>query len=292
MEIIKANIGNWHIHCLPEDGARISVLQFAGHDLLTTAPSSFKSPEKFYGEYETRPVYGYDDCFPTVDLCTYPTDKFKCKDHGELCWQKWQVSFEGNRLSCNTTCLRPKVTFKRTLEFDGNKLKWKFEVVNLSGKTIPFLHVMHALMPLKEIQFMEFPGFSNVVYEGRSVEPDLKNPRELADHLLDILPGAYEMLLLKNVTGDFVKLGFRNGINLQMYYPVELFPTIGIWWNYSGYPDEEGLRRCECAFEPIPGTGSNLSDSFKEGVYLKTEPGKTLKWEINWEVKGLNVNSR
>ncbi len=291
MSVIKANIENWHIQCLPEDGARISVLQYAGMDLLTSAPVSFMSPEKFIGEYETRPVYGYDDCFPTVDPCQYPAGNFKCRDHGELCWQKWEVLLIGNRLICYTTCPRPKVTFKRTLEFTGNNLKWKFEAENLSGKIIPFLHVMHPLMPLKEVQFLEFPEFSTIVYEGRSDEPDLKSPGELADHLLNIKTGSYEMLLLKNVTKTYFKIGFRHGIKMQIDFPVEIFPTIGIWWNNSGYPDEEGLRRCECAFEPIPGSGSNLSDCFKEGFYLKSEPGKILKWEINWTIEILNANS-
>ena len=285
MRNIKVNIEKWHIECLPDDGARISVLRFAGHDLLTAKPLAFKSPKKFYGEYENRPVYGYDDCFPTVDACIYPTGNFNCRDHGELCWQKWQVQSDGNRLICSTTCNNPGITFNRTLEFIGNNLRWGFEVVNLSATILPFLHVMHALMPLKEIQTLEFPEFTKIVDENSSCEPVLKSSREVADHLLDIKPGGYEMLLLKNVTGSYIKLGFRNGINLRIEYPRELFPTIGIWWNNSGYPDEEGLQRCECAFEPIPGSGSNLSDSFREGIYLTAEPGKTLNWEINWAVE-------
>ena len=57
MGIIKADIGNWHIQCIPEEGARISKLLYAGSNLLTTALPGFKPPDKFYGEYETRPVY-------------------------------------------------------------------------------------------------------------------------------------------------------------------------------------------------------------------------------------------
>lgn len=285
MSNIKANIENWHIQCLPEDGARISVLRFAGLDLLTAKPALFKSPERFYGEYETRPVYGYDDCFPTVDPCKYPADNFNCRDHGELCWQKWQVILDGNRLICSTVCNKPNISFKRILEFAGNSLTWRFEVVNLSGAIIPFLHVMHALMPLNEIQSMEFPEFEGIVDENKSVAPVLKSSVDLADHLLEIKPGVYEMLLLKNVTGNFIKLVFRNGIKMQIEYSPELFSTLGIWWNNVGYPDEEGLRRSECAFEPIPGSCSNLEDSFKEGIYFKADPGKTLNWEMNWKVE-------
>ena len=282
MKIIKANIGNWYIECLPEDGARISVLQFKGKDLFTRNPGSFRPPEKFYGEYETRPVYGYDDCFPTVDPCTYPKDIYECRDHGELCWAKWQVRFNDNRLFCYTKCCRPPVTFRRTLEFMENSISWQFEVVNLTTESLPFLHVMHGLMPLDEIGDMQFPEFKAIVDENSSDAPVFKSSRELADNLLSVKSGEFKMFLLKKIDGNIIKISFRNGMDLMIDFPAELFSTIGIWWNNSGYPDEEGLRRCECAFEPIPGTCSNLSDSFNKGSYLMTEPGKTLAWEVNW----------
>jgi hypothetical protein len=291
MRTIKANIENWYIECLPEDGARISVLQFAGHDLLTIAPTVFKPPEKFYGEFETRPVYGYDDCFPTVDPCIYPNEIFKCRDHGELCWQKWQVNLRGNRLTGHTTCLNPKGSFKRTMEFTGNTIKWEFEVVNLSDSLLPFLHVMHSLMPPNEIRHIEIPPFTDIVDENSAAELDIKTSKELNEHLLDIKPGSFEMLLLKNVSNGHIRLGFRNNIKLKIDYPAELFPTLGIWWNNSGYPDEVGLRRSECAFEPIPGSCSNLSDSFKKGYCLKAEPGKSVNWEVFWEIEESEKNN-
>ena len=285
MKTIAASIENWQIQCHPDDGGRISVLQFAGYDLLTKNPLLFKPPDRNYGEYETRPVYGYDDCFPTVDSCQYPDEKFICRDHGELCWQKWKVHVEGHRIISVTECFRPKITFKRTLEFKGNNLSWKFEVVNLSGQILPFMHVMHALMPLNEIRHFKLPGFHSILDENRKVGIDFKNPLELTAHLLNNKPGVFEMLLLKNVKQGIVSLDFRNGLILQIEYPTELFPTLGIWWNNSGYPDEDGLQRCECAFEPIPGSSSNLYDSYTEGTYLMTEPGKTLNWEINWRIE-------
>jgi hypothetical protein len=291
MEIIKANFENWHIQCIPEDGARISVLKYAGHDLLTTNPPAFKPPDRFYGEYETRSVYGYDDCFPTVDPCIYPEEQFGCRDHGELCWKEWKVQTKGNSLICYTDCLRPEVTFKRMLEFTGNKLTWKFEVVNVSDKKLSFLHVMHALLPLKKIQYIKIPESGKITDEINSVNLGLKSTHELAQSLLTRQSGIYEMLLLKEISDGSVKLGFKNGLTLHISFDIKLFPTIGIWWNNAGYPEEEGLQRKECAFEPIPGTCSNLSKSFGDGIYLMAEPGKTVTWEIDWEIeRNVNIN--
>jgi hypothetical protein len=285
MKIVQANIGNWYVQCLPEDGARISVLRYEGQDLLTANPSSFKAPDKFHGEYEVRPVYGYDDCFPTVESCLSPDKSIEYRDHGELCWLGWKVQIEGNNLICSTDCLNPNVTFKRILEFAGNKLRWSFEVVNNLNKKITFLHVMHPLLPLDQIQSVELPEFSKCVDDTNSIDLSLDNVQQIRDHLFAIQKGSYEMLFMREIYAGSVVLGFKKNLFLQISFDSKLFPTIGIWWNNAGYPEEEGLKRNECAFEPIPGTCSNLSVSFKDGTYLSVERGKVFSWEIEWEIE-------
>ena len=47
MGIIKADIGDWHIQCIPEDGARISKLLYGVSNLLTISLPGFKPPENF-----------------------------------------------------------------------------------------------------------------------------------------------------------------------------------------------------------------------------------------------------
>jgi hypothetical protein len=284
MKVVEANIGNWAVQCIPEDGARISVLRYEGQDLLTANPAFFKAPEHFYGEYETRPVYGYDDCFPTVDSCVFQVESIEYKDHGELCWLTWKVKIEESSMICSLDCLHPKVTFRRILEFDGNKLRWRFELENTSDKYLVFLHVMHALLPLNQIQSIKLPEFAKCFDDINLVEPALKNAVQMAGHLLEIQPGSYEMLLLNEIDSGTVKIGLQNSINLLMSFDNKLFPTLGIWWNNAGYPDEAGLRRSECAFEPIPGTCSNLVHSADDGVCFSVEAGKSMNWEIIWEI--------
>jgi hypothetical protein len=285
MKTIKASFGNWHIQCIPADGGRISVLRYKDQDLLTAKPVSFRAPDTFYGEYETRPVYGYDDCFPTCTPCKYPGDQSKCRDHGELCWNEWELDLTGNGMVCTTDCLKPEVRFIRILEFAGNRLTWKFEVVNRSAEKIVFLHLMHALLPLAEIQYIKLPDFLNITEENKHLDPSLKNSSDVEKHLLSLEPGDYEMLLLNEIEEVSVILGFHSGLALNMEYNIKMFPTLGIWWNNAGYPDEEGLRRTECAFEPIPGTSSDLSRSFSDESYLSAEPGETIRWEISWSVR-------
>lgn len=283
MDTLKADFEKWHIEYVPDDGARISSLKYEGQDLLTPRPAGFSPPVRFYGEYETRPVFGYDDCFPTVDPCNYPGGKFDCRDHGELCWKEWQTELKGKSLICITDCFHPAVNFKRILTFQGNRLIWRFEVTGLSCERSVFLHVMHALLPLDRIIYLELPECSKIYDEIKSEETGLKRPAELEEYLLAFQPGSFGMLLLKGIADGSVKLKYSYGFILEIGFDKKLFPTLGIWWNKGGYP-EGGQLRTECAFEPIPGTCSDLSKSFRDGVYLSVKPEKPMVWEITWKI--------
>ena len=283
MEILTADFGNWHIRYAPDDGARIAALNYEGHDLLTLYPADFKPPGRFWGEYETRPVYGYDDCFPTVDPCIYPEGDRQCRDHGEICWMQWQTEVQGRSLIFSTDCMQPSVNFKRILIFEGNRLTWRFEVTALSGEKSVFLHVMHALLPLDSISHLEIPECRQIFDEIKSEETGLKSAAALGEYLLAFQPGSFGMFLLRDIFAGFVKLRFSNGLKLEIRFDPRIFPTLGIWWNNGGYPSD-GQRRTECAFEPIPGTSSDLSKSYIDGAYLSVEPGKPFVWEIIWEI--------
>jgi hypothetical protein len=283
MNKLKSAFGDWLIEYLPEDGARISVLKYRGHNLLTSEPVGFYPPVNFCGEYETRQVFGYDDCFPTVDVCPYPGAKFDCRDHGEICWQEWQAEIQGNRLICSTDCHNPAVNFKRIMTFEGKRLIWRFEVTSLSTERIVFLHVMHALLQLDNIKNLEIPGCRKIFDEIKSEETGLKSSAELGEWLLAFHPGSFGMFLLREISDGLVKLSFSSGLRLEISFEHKLFPTLGIWWNKGGYP-ESGQLRTECAFEPIPGTCSDLSKSVRDGVYLVVEPAKPMIWEVSWTV--------
>jgi hypothetical protein len=144
---------------------------------------------------------------------------------------------------------------------------------------------MHPLLPLDQIQSIELPEFSKCVDDTNSIDLSLHNAQQIGDHLFAIQKGSYEMLFMREIYAGSVVLGYKKNLFLKISFDSKLFPTIGIWWNNAGYPEEESLKRNECAFEPIPGTCSNFSVSFKDGTYLSVERGKAFCWEIEWEIE-------
>lgn len=244
--------GPWRLECDLADGARITTLQYDGTDLLTAAPAAFHPPRTDYGRYETRPVYGYDDCFPTVEACLgWP-------DHGELCWLPWQ----GTPADCSVRSRRWPVVFRRRLEFAARTLTWSFSLTNEGGHPLPFQHAMHPLMPLDRIASLELPS------------------ADAARQLRAAPRGTARMLYINDVPEGRFAVAFLDGPRLEVTFPKTLFPTLSIWWNNRGYPDEDGLRRCECAFEPTPGRNTHL----EEGTTLTSQPHGTMSWAVTWNM--------
>jgi hypothetical protein len=287
MRAVRLQHGDWEVECLPTDGARLSLLRYAGRDLLTGAPAHFRPPTRDFGEYETRPVYGYDDCFPSVDSGDFPEHAgMRVRDHGELCWLPWDVSATGSRLDCRARSeILPALHFRRSLIFADKSITWEFEVLNEGTVAVPFLHVMHALMPLDEVVALEFPAFRAIVDEMNDAVLDLSGPRQCAEFLLTRPRGTAEMLLLRDLSARRAAVTFKNGLELEVAFPPKLFPTLGIWWNNGGYPDENGCRRVECALEPIPGTSSSLAKAYREGTHLTAPPGGRASWQVIWSVR-------
>ncbi|MGB5895668.1 MAG: hypothetical protein WBG58_15935 [Ignavibacteriaceae bacterium] len=282
-EIFRSD--KWLVEYTTEDGARLVRVSFENYDLLTTEPESFRPPSTDYGEYETRPVYGYDDCFPSVDVSKYPGKEWNIPDHGEICWLCWDTISKPDSLIFTIKSKALPVIFRREMNFSKNGIIWKFDVINEGHKILPFQHVMHPLMSLDEVVDFELPNFKSL-YNAISdqIMAELNNPEAVKKYLLSQKVGSANMLFLQKIDGSEMSWTYKNGLHLKVFFSQEKFPSIGIWWNNSAYPDEDGCRRNECAFEPIPGLNSALMDNYKNGTCLSVSPGETFTWQIRWDL--------
>lgn len=282
----KFKFGKWLVEFASEDGARLERLSFDNYALMTTEPASFKPPSTDYGKYETRPVYGYDDCFPSVDVSKYPGKNWNVPDHGEICWLRWNADPKEDGLIFTVKSEKLPIIFKREMTFRNNGITWNFEVKNESEEILPFQHVMHPLMKLNKIVDFELPGFQSV-YNSISdkIMEELKCPSDVTTYLLNQKKGAANMFLLRDIDKGEIKWTYKNGLRIKVVFPQKYFPSIGIWWNNSAYPDEDGCRRNECAFEPISGLHKLLMECYEDRTCLSVSPGDVFKWQIDWEIK-------
>jgi len=278
----KKLFGQWLVIYDSDDGARICRLKYDDTDILANETTGFQPPKNNYGEYERRPVYGYDDCFPTVDSCTYPNSDWEIPDHGELCWMPWQIRKEKNKLIFSVNSKNLPVKFTREMHFCQNELIWTFRVRNYGKETLPFQHVMHPLMPLNKITELNFPEFKTIFDDIDQTVLNLKTPKSVSEFLLSRQPGSVSMLFLQQIEKGYMSWKYDSGIKLEVSFSDNMFQTIGIWWNNQSHPDEDFIRRTECAFEPVSGSTTILSDANNKNECLMIAPRKTMSWQIKW----------
>ena len=227
---------------------------------------------------------GYDDCFPSVEESIFPGFDWKVPDHGEVCWLNWDINEAENKLLFSVKSKVLPVQLKRKMIFKKSSINWNFEVCNDGSEKIPFQHVMHPLMKLDEISGFYLPEFKSVYNKTTDQELNLKKPLEVQEYLMNKPRGTATMLFLRHVNEGKMSWTYKNGLLMKVTFSKELFPSIGIWWNNMGYPDETGIRRNECAFEPIPGLTSSISEAFNDDYCLYVSGNNKIKWQIIWEL--------
>ncbi len=279
------NHSPWHIEYRLNDGGRLSRISYRGYDLLTPEPANFRPPRVDQGQYEQRPVYGYDDCFPSVGACSYPESKLSIPDHGELCWLQWDLREEPDCLAFSVRSKILPLVFTRKMKFTDSSIIWDFEVLNEGSDPLPFQHSMHPLLRADEITSIELPEFESVFDWTNGQNLNSMSPDKIREMLLRRSEGSVDMLFLRTVRTGELRWTYSNRMRLRMKFPVEYFPTIGVWWNNRGYPNEDGIQRCECAFEPTAGFTSNLSQAYINGNCLSVDAQKRFTWQIRWDVE-------
>lgn len=278
--------GNWEVECDPDDGARLGRLAYRGCALLTSSSQPFGPPAGDLGRYELRPVYGYDDCMPTVSQCPLPSNsEVNVPDHGELCWLPWRVSEGAEWLDCRVnSILLPGISFARRMTFGPRALVWDFTITNDSLRDRQVMHVMHALMPPASIRAITLPEFATMFDEAAMAEAPAVGPAAVASELLELPQGNFRMWLLRGIRQGTFELALVSGPSLNVSFPLHLFGTLAIWWNRRGYPDESHLGRDECALEPCPGASSSLADALKLGPVLNVRASSSLSWQVRWDM--------
>ena len=270
MSTIHYSDSEWLCECDPRDGGRLTRLRWRGMNLLTEPDPNFVPGEGF----ESRPVYGYDDCFPSV------TAQKGIPDHG-FCWSMRPESVRLEDGLSSTFVFPEGYRMYRRLRFGEAKLDWVFRIENPTDSDLRAQHVMHALMPPSAILFIRAPLCAECVdsLNDEAIPPEAaQNPLALCSE------GKARMLLLRGIAAGDVELQLRNGHRLRILFDCNLFPTLGLWIDRGGYPEQ--APRQEIAVEPIPGPSGNLKEALCSGQALNIPARGRLDWEIQWRMSG------
>jgi hypothetical protein len=285
--MIQWQDGDWEVYCDPNDGGRIGSIRWRGRELLTQPhliDGKFEAPADDFGEYENRPVFGYDDCWPCLEVCEWPGMRRKVRDHGDLVWLQWDARVEDGALVASVSDDNGKWRFeRRTLARDG-ALVFEYTCANTGDTPFPMSWAGHVLIPPTPVTGLSLPDFKRARHDS---PPDakevLRSPRDVWSYLQARPTGASAFLVIEDLSSQDLHLRFDD---LDWRWSVEGIsnPAIGLWYNRRGYPGSDDLVRDEFGIEWMTCPACALTNAPRATDAVILAPGEERRWRMRWEI--------
>lgn len=276
--------GDWQVECDPQ-GGRLTRVRWRGRDLLTRPhlPGGvFTPPAPKWGEYETSPVFGYDDCWPSLEVSDWPSRGRDVRDHGELCWLQWAVGATYEALTATATDPAGEWRFARVLSCVEGALRFDFNCVNTGARPLAMSWAGHALTPTSGVRDLALPACV-------AVRQDFPVSAELPaagvwPHLCGLPEGTALMLVLTDCQSPVVSVNL-DGLCWTLKLSGADRPALGLWYNRRGYPPGEGLARDEFGIEWMLTPECLLKDAVSHGSAWILAPGESRWWSVTWTIE-------
>jgi galactose mutarotase-like enzyme len=231
--------------------------------------------------------FGWDEIFPTVDPCLFPTEPFlgaSVPDHGELWQLEWDVmdsspSAVHQRVSSD----RFNYTFDRRLRVTDATLRCDYECVVDSDVAVPLLWALHP-------QFDMHVGSRVTLareYETVLDTSDAASVREVSwlgnlEVERDVLEGGDRMIYLqRDEEADTATITDLSGSFLTLSWDHQFAPYFGLWLDRGRY-----TRGSVVALEPTNGFFDDLARAHGDKTIRYFEPGVPTSWWVEITVGG------
>ncbi|NSW58346.1 MAG: hypothetical protein HPY44_20245 [Armatimonadetes bacterium] len=280
--------GDWEVEC-DLDGGRLTRVCWRGHSLLTgphMPGGTFTPPDPKWGEYETRPVFGYDDCWPSLEVSLWPGRDRTVRDHGEVCWLPWEIDAGQDALRGTVADSGGEWSFARVLSCDAGALRFDFTVANTGSRPLAMSWAGHALAPPGNVRYLDLPTCRHIRWEWPQERATGDTGVQSADvwPFLRELEGQAVMLVLDHCAAPVVTVGLDGARWTLAIEGVER-PSLGLWYNPGAYPPEPGLEREEFGLEWMLTPECSLQDAAANGNAMMVAPRDELRWAVTWSVK-------
>jgi galactose mutarotase-like enzyme len=285
---------------LPQIGAKIVSLvnKRTGYEWMVGPDGRPVKPIEYGASFVEQDMSGWDEMFPTINLCRYPGQGEKhgvtLPDHGEVWTLPWSVEeAAGGRVALRVTGIALPYTLERTatLEDDGT-LRLQYRATNNGADPMPYLwagHPQFTAEPHTEIvlppqvtevyNVLDFPqwGPAGTVYPW----PQATRADGKPVHLNRIAPASAhdcrKVYVMPDVRTGWAELVEQmSGNTLRIEWPADKVPYMGLWV-------DEGTYNTLPAVAPEPATGfyDSLELAYGTGRVSVLQPGGTDEWYVN-----------
>jgi galactose mutarotase-like enzyme len=265
-------------------GARVTSLvnRHDGRQWLRKAQGGGDDAALPYGSTFTESDHGgWDEMFPTVDPCVYPTKPFAgatVPDHGEL-WQiDWDVvDSSQTSLHQRVSSDRFKYTFDRRLSVSGNTLRCEYECRVMSDVALPLLWALHPQFDMRfgsRVLLDAEPTTIIDISSGNSAKEvpwlgDLVVARDVVQgHDLEVYVAPLNAVSAASIVDE-------SGSTLTMTWDREFAPYLCIWLDRGRF-----TQGAVVALEPTNGFFDDLARAFEDKTIRFFEPRTTTSWWV------------
>jgi hypothetical protein len=308
-ETVEVNTGRLSLTMVPELGGKINSLR----DMRTGREWLWRNPRLPYRRVPADSSYGaladtggWDECFPTVAACAYPSAPWAGRalpDHGELWSQAPALEISDG----------PDSTTLRTV-WQGGVLPYRFErrvraaagsaclrvdytVGNLGQAPIQFIWSLHPLLAIEPGMALRLPPearFNCWTSQPANSLADhgLSFPLSVGGHDLGTLPGPNAGVALKLWSDPLSTAGEQGWATLHapdgalsMRWDPALLPQVGFWMNLGGWAGDGGKAYYNLGLEPCIGAQDSLAEAVsRQHLFGELPPGGTRAWWLEVEL--------
>ena len=306
-ETVEVNTGALSLCLIPELGGKINSLR----DLRSGREWLWRHPRLPYRRAAANSSYvavadtgGWDECFPTVAPCDYPSAPWAgaaLTDHGEL-WSQMpalEVSVGADTVSLNTrwTGVALRYQFERQVRAaaGSGRLRVDYTIANQGQAPLQFIWSLHPLLAIEPGMQLRLPPearfnrWSSVPAVGVA-ESGLRFPLSLGGYDLTTLPDSSAAVALKLWSNPlaagqgWAALQASDGA-LQLRWDPALLPQVGFWMNLGAWAGDGGAPYYNLGLEPCIGAQDSLAEAVsRQHLFGELPPGGARAWWLEVEL--------
>lgn len=307
-ESVQINTGVLELSIIPELGGKVNSLR----DSRTGREWLWRHPRYAYKQVSHGSVYvehgdtgGWDECFPSVSECTYPSEPWNgalIQDHGEL----WSHPAEFDlsqmtgvvKITTRSQGVALPYTFTRVITLTENSASVHvgYEVVNNSDQPINYIWSMHPLIAIEPGMELLLPASARFNVNGTVPEnlvftvKNLQYPFTASGLNFPTLPETSAARAIKFWSDPlpagegWTSVRAHNG-KLKMKWDTALLPQVAVWLNLGALGMDGGTPYYNMGLEPCMGGQDSLNDAVnKYHLYEILPPRGAKTWWLEIEL--------
>ena len=293
------------ITIIPESGAKIQSIynkSWQNEVLYQSEREEFR--KSTYGaKFENGDVSGFDDIFPTIDECFYPTWPWAgtpVPDHGEVWALPWDYKVEENSIILSVYGVRFPYRIEKKIEFlRDNCLRLSYRAFNLSNFDFDFIWSPHPYFVCEENTRVVLPpsvkevistcslenrlGDYGTIHSWPVTETSTGEKYNIADVMHPKYAGKCEKFYAVNkpLEGWCALHNTSSGETIGLSYPNDKLPYLGVW---EGIINDKYIT----ALEPVTGALDRLDVSKLSGKAGVIKARSRYEWFLNLTFETVN----